>query len=212
MGTLPKQIHLALIAVAGCMIAGCAAADSLLTAALTPPVLSESFEAPVTQNFTTYNAGQSFTTSTNTWKVTASGIDIVNASKPRMDVAVFDGVQAVDMAGSPGAGAIETTFATTSGQKYTLTFHYARNNLIGSNPARARVEVVGSAPLLQAEVIHDTAGGTYKTYRRYAGIFMADGPQATLRFTSLTAGSYGITLDGISIRAVPAPTAAQPAQ
>ena len=37
------------------------------------------------------------------------------------------------------------------------------------------------------------------------GTFTADSPQTTLRFTSLTPGPYGITLDGISILSVPPP-------
>ena len=40
---------------------------------------------------------------------------------------------------------------------------------------------------------------------KYFGTFTADSPHTTLRFTSLTPGPYGITLDGISILSVPPP-------
>ena len=170
-----------------------------LTLAATAKVLSESFEAPATANYQTYNAGQSFTTATNTWIVPTSGVDICNV-QARREVTAFDGNQTLDLSGSPGAGVIATSFATTAGKKYTLSFHYARNNQLGATPARARVEVVGSAPLLQAEVHHDKTVGAFGSYLGFSDDFVADSATTTLRFTSLNPGNAGITLDGIEIK------------
>jgi len=209
---LSRRTSVGLVLCIGYAVTGCAAADTLLDATLTPPILTEGFERPVTLDNMTYKAGQTFKTTTNTWNVTASGIDIFSTAKPRADVAAYDGTQAVDMTASPGAGAIETTFSTIPKQQYTLTFHYARSNQIGNAAARMRAEVLGFLSLMQTEVTHDAESGSYNTYRRFSGNFTADGNQATLRFTSLTTGFHGITLDGISIRTVPAspPTPAGP--
>ncbi len=175
------------------------------------PVLSESFEAPATGNYTVFRAGQSFTTANNTWSVQSGTIDLVNTQVRRETVA-FDGVQTVDLAGSPGPGVIAATFATTAGQAYNLAFHYARNDGIRATPARAKVEVIGSGTLLQTEVRHEAASQPASANVAFNGSFVADSAMTTLRFTSLNAGNYGLTVDGISVTPVagasPPPAAA----
>lgn len=180
------------------------AAPPMPGAAPAQVVLSENFEAPSSGNYIVVRAGQSFATQTRTWSVEAGSIDIVNA-RVRTEAAAFDGTQAIDLAGSPGAGVLSTRFATNPGQNYLLTFHYARNNGIGAVPARARVEVMGAAPLLQGEVQHESPRLPFNAYQQYRGAFRADGASATLRFTSLNAGNAGVMLDAVSIAAVPAP-------
>lgn len=170
-------------------------------------VLNENFEAPVSSNYTVIRAGQSFATSTRTWAVEAGSIDIVNANV-RREAAAFDGNQAIDLAGSPGAGVLSTRFATTPGQQYLLTFHYSRNNGIGAVPARARVEVMGMGALLQGEVQHEAPRLPFNAYQQYRGMFRADGTSAVLRFTSLNAGNAGVMLDAVSVAGVAEPTAA----
>ena len=161
-------------------------------------VLTETFELPKSRNYTVVRAGQSFTTATNTWKVLAASVDIVNTTV-QTGIASFDGVQSIDLAGSPGPGSIATTFATKPGQAYMLTFHYGRNNLIGRNVARARAEVLGATPLLQGDVEHNPAVLAFNSIQTFNGAFVADGTSATLRFTSLTGGNYGIALDAVTI-------------
>lgn len=182
------------------LLGGCAdlqkAANQM--AAMASTVLAEDFEAPVTVNYTVFKAGQSFTTNAATWQVEAASVDLVNA-QVRKETVAFDGNQLVDLAGSPGAGVISTSFATTGGQSYTLSFRYARNNNVGKTVARARVEVRGAKPLLQAEVSHDPAKTAFAAQQIYSGNFVADGAQATLRFTSLNAGNAGVTIDGITV-------------
>ena len=174
-----------------------------VTAATTPAVLSENFESPKTTNYTVYRAGQTLTTSTNTWVVESGSIDVFNA-QVRREAVPFDGIQAVDLAGSPGAGVMSTSFATAPGQRYNIRFYYARNNGLGSNAGRANVAVLGASPLLQAELLHQ-APRQFNQNVAFSGTFVADGAKATLRFTSLTGGSYGITIDGITIRPMSAP-------
>ena len=179
------------------------AAPPMPSAAPAQAVLSENFEAPASGNYTVVRAGQSFATSTRTWAVEAGSIDIVNTNV-RREAAAFDGTQAIDLAGSPGAGVLSTRFATTPGQDYQLTFHYSRNNGVGAAPARARVEVVGMGVLLRGEVLHEAARLPFNAYQRYRGAFRADGTSATLRFSSLNAGNAGVMLDAVSIAAAPA--------
>ena len=179
------------------------AAPPMPGAAPAQAVLSENFEAPASGNYTVVRAGQSFATSTRTWAVEAGSIDIVNANV-RREAAAFDGAQAIDLAGSPGAGVLSTRFATTPGQDYMLTFHYSRNNGVGAAPARARVEVVGIGVLLQGEVLHEAARLPFNAYQRYRGNFRADSTSATLRFSSLNAGNAGVMLDAVSVTAAQA--------
>lgn len=170
---------------------------SVLNSALAPPAFSENFEAPVSGNYTAVRAGQSFTTQAHTWSVTSGSVDVVNASV-RRELTAFDGNQAIDLAGSPGAGVMSASFATTPGQSYALTFHYARNNGIGAQPARARIEVKGASTLLRAEVQH-AAPTAFNAYQRFSQTFVADSTSTTLRFSSLVGGNCGIALDAISV-------------
>jgi hypothetical protein len=185
------------------MTNGCRQTADLLDAALMHPVLIEDFEAPAIAAVAHYPAGELLQTRANRWAVAAGGIDIVNATG-HPDTTVSDGRQAVHLTGS-----MTTTFPTTRKKQYTLTLHYAHDRRLGLEPGRARVEVFGAGPtLLEAEISH--ADVAFDSYRRYTGTFTADSSQTTLRFTSLTAGPYGITLDGISVRAVPPPVPIPP--
>lgn len=166
-------------------------------------VLVEDFELPDTTNFITYFAPQQIVTSTNSWQVIAESVDLYEAAA-RAEAAAFDGGQAVDLAGSPGAGVIEATFSTVPGQSYRLVFHYARNALLGVEVGDARVDVTGGSSLLSATVQHDPGIYSFDTYLQFSDTFVADGTQAVLRFTSLESGNAGITIDGISITASPA--------
>jgi len=170
-------------------------------------VLSESFEAPATANYTTFKAGQSFTSGANTWTVSATGVDLCN-TQVRREVAAFDGNQAIDLSGSPGAGVLATSFATRPGQMYQVSFQFARNNALGATPGHARVEVLGAVMLMEGDFRHDAAVGPFNTYRPFKGSFVADGATATLRFTSLNPGVAGITIDAVSVTAAEAGTPA----
>jgi hypothetical protein len=204
-GPLTPLIYRLTIAVAllvgSGMTAGCLKTAELIDATLMTAVLMEDFEAPANETSVSYTAGQSFQTAASTWEVVAGHIDWFRANA-RPEIAVFDGNQAVHLSGLPAAGVLLTSFPTKQNQQYHLTFHYAHNNLLGPHDSRARVEVLGAGTtLLEGEVSHQ--GVDFNSYRRYSGIFTANSARTTLRFTSLTQGLHGITLDTISIRAVP---------
>lgn len=173
------------------------------TAASAQIVLTESFEVPDTANFQTFAAGQTIVTATNSWSVTATGVDLFEDAA-RSEATAFEGAQAIDLAGSPGAGVIQTSFATVPGATYALTFHYARNNNIGGATADAQVDVVGSTSRLQATVQHVPANEAFGTFLTFAQTFVADSATTILRFTSLESGTAGIVLDGIQVEQVAA--------
>jgi hypothetical protein len=188
------------VAVGGGFTAGCVKTANFLDAALMRPVLVEDFETPPAEQASTYHAGQTLTTAATRWDVTAGRLEQFNA-KTRPGIAAFDGEQAVHLAAS---SVLATDFPTTPKRQYTVTFHYARPHHAAAAAGRARVEVLSeTTTLMQAEVSHD--GVASDAYRRYSGIFTAESQRTMLRFSALAPESGGITLDGISIRAVPRP-------
>ena len=184
------------VALMGMAAAASAAAEDPSDA--TRPVLAESFEAPLSSNYTVVRAGQTLRTRNHAWQVEQASIDIVNTSV-RHEAAPYDGNQVIDLAGSPGPGVMSTRFATTPGQRYTLVVHYARNNGIGRTPAVARVEVVGAALLLQQELRHDPVRLPFNAWREYRASFRADSAQTTLRFASHNAGNFGLLVDAVTV-------------
>lgn len=189
----------------GWTMGGCVKTADLVDAALMAPILVEDFETPLLQQTAAYRTGASFETAEHRWVVLAGTVEHFNVIA-RPDSAAYDGAQAVHLT---DAAALATTVATTPKKHYTLTFHYAHHNALGATPARARVEVVDDyRTVMEAEVDH--GGVAYDSYRRYSGQFSPDSTRIVLRFTSLTPGPYGITLDGISIRLVPGPLPTPP--
>jgi hypothetical protein len=189
-----RALGLACLGLAASMVQGAPA-----TAPGAGLVLDESFELPVSANYTVVRAGQTFRTRNHLWQVEQASIDIVNTAV-RHETVPFDGRQVIDLAGSPGPGVMVTRFATTPGQTYVLVLHYARNNGIGRTPALARVEVVGTRVLMQQELRHDPARLPFNSYRQLRGSFRADSAVTTLRFASLNAGNHGIVLDALAVR------------
>ncbi|HMB71339.1 MAG TPA: DUF642 domain-containing protein [bacterium] len=188
-----------LLAVGALRAVACALVTAPVQAAT---VLVEDFESPDTVNFIVFTIGEQIVTDWNTWNVTGGSIDLYEAAA-RVEAAAFDGAQAIDLAGSPGAGMLETTFATTPGMAYELVFHYARNAFLGAETGDAEVDVVGAGSLLEATIQHDPALYEFDVYLEFSALFTADSTEAILRFTSLDTGNTGITLDGICISAVP---------
>lgn len=168
------------------------------TAARAQVVLTEDFETPDTGNFTTFFAPANLVTATNTWTVTQNSVDLFEDAA-RAEAVAFDGGQAVDLTGSPGPGVMETTFGTEAGAAYELSFHYARNNLLGADTGDAEVEVLGKTLLLHETIQHDPAMYSFDTHVHFTGIFVADSTDLTLRFTSFDDGNAGVTVDAITI-------------
>lgn len=161
-------------------------------------VFEEDFETPDVANFLTITAGNALVTASHTWSVTQNSVDLFkDAARP--EAAAYDGTQAVDLTGSPGAGVMEVNFTTTPGVAYELTFHYSHNANIGNAVARAQVQVFGLDTLLEDTVEHDPQLFSLHEFRIYTGLLTADAPHAVLRFTSLNDGIAGVVIDAISI-------------
>jgi hypothetical protein len=161
-------------------------------------IFTEDFESPAIANFLTITAGNTLVTANHTWSVTANSVDLFY-DPARTEAVAYNGLQAVDLAGSPGAGVMETTFNTIPGTEYALSFHFARNNNIGAGVASADVDILGTTTLLHQQLIHDPAQRVFLAQLPYNGNFTADGATATIRFTSLVGGNAGITIDAITI-------------
>jgi len=160
-------------------------------------VLTEDFESPPVSTYWVYPAGQHIVTATNDWLVTEESVDLFNGFN-MAEADAYDGAQAIDLTGSPGPGSMETSFGTTPGTEYELIFYYARNQYNSPDSVMAKVEVVGAAPRFTGFVLHHF-GYDYNDYRQYQAHFTADSTETLLRFTSLTPGVAGITLDGVSV-------------
>lgn len=177
-------------------------ACSLAAAASADVVLTENFESPAVPDFRTYAAGETLTTVGNAWAVTQTGIDLFNGNA-RGEADAYDGVQAVDLAGSPGEGVMSTTFIATPGRTYQLVLHYARNNNIGGGVAQALVEVVDSKGARLSETItHDLSRYPFSQFIELRRSFTVTESTLTLRLTSQTAGFAGIVVDAIEISGI----------
>lgn len=168
------------------------------------PIFAEDFEIPATSDFFTVSAGNELVTATNTWLVRIGSVDVFNGPA-RAEVSAFSGSQAVDLSGTPDAGAMIASFPTVSGQEYELTFRYARNDfLVGL--AQASVGIGSRFDLL----LHETFSHSqpdFDDYLEFRGTFTADDASAGISFASLNPGATGITIDAISISTVPEPAA-----
>jgi choice-of-anchor C domain-containing protein len=138
---------------------------------------------------------------------TDSSIDLIdNGYWP-----AFDGLQSVDLSGTPGPTGtfIEQTFATVPGQPYTLSFNYANNTDIAPLIASAQVDVTSNASLLSYTITHGGSTVTNMNYLLDSRTFLANSASTMLRFTHLgsTGDSdfQGIALDRVSVTAVPEP-------
>jgi hypothetical protein len=165
-------------------------------------IVNGSFEIPSTSFFTILPpipAGFG-------WTIPAGDVDVDLTLAAFGDSAV-DGVQNLDLDGTV-PGTLQQTFPTTPGQTYALSFAFSNNpfGTIGS----ARVDVLGNTTLLSATVSHSNAGfgPGGLNWLTFNGLFVADSPFTTLRFTSLDASnsSTGLLLDAVSVNAVPEPT------
>lgn len=107
-----------------------------------------------------------------------------------------------------------TTLDTTAGQTYSLTFWYSgRPASASDNPAFAGGVVPGSSDGLSVDygtgaiAVSSSANTTSDNlWQQFTAVFTATGPSTTLMFSAAgTDDSYGSSLDGISVLAVPEP-------
>jgi hypothetical protein len=103
---------------------------------------------------------------------------------------------------------IYQAFGTVSGQRYQVDFDAGIFGQRSSAPLQLRVEVLGSGTLIN-DVITPPEAGTYDpskvAFQHYTYTFVADGPNTTLRFTSVGLGNGGADqiLDTVAVTAIP---------
>ena len=95
-----------------------------------------------------------------------------------------------------GAWSIFQNFATVTGQEYQLDFYY-----------RARTKNKESFEVSLGNLSQTLSDHTMQEWRHYTSSFTAIDSLTTLRFTSLTNGTYGNFLDNIQVSALPAAAA-----
>jgi len=188
-------------------------------------VVNGSFETPISDNIwnsnpATWFSGQTF----ESWIVTQGSVDI-----PRTGVAevargnAYQGVQYLDLNGSPGVGGIQQTIAVGESGVYLLSFAMSGNTgadgTIGRNSPRSmRVRISQGATDIYNQVFtwdpanHPSHGGynqpNSQSYDwRQVEVLIPSTGNYILSFTSLyTADPYrGPSLDDVRLQLVPEP-------
>jgi hypothetical protein len=152
---------------------------------------SDSFEEPViTGNFEAFTTGE---TIGDGWVVGGTSVDIVSDSA----YAVFDGVQAVDLAGTPGPGSINRDFdlSLNPAPLYKLSFWVNQN---GGQPADDLDVSFGS----NSYTLSSTGNWTNYTYYLSSTSL---GTNPTLTFGTTESDNSGPIVDMVSVEAVPEP-------
>lgn len=106
-----------------------------------------------------------------------------------------DGKRSIDLDGSPGAGGVRQTFATTPGEWYEVRFQMAANN---HGSPETKVMGVSAAGQTDRFEHPNTLNWTPKTW-----MFQAKESQTTLEFYSLDKGTglyYGPLLADVSVK------------
>src|SRR4051794_39192788 len=136
------------------------------------------------------------------WTVTSSNIDWVDGGYWE----VHGGRRSLDLAGSPGAGQVGQTIATTSGGRYELRFSLAGNPQSGCHVAYgdAYLKAVHvSAGEQAATYSHDVSGYVDRSvdfpWDEKTLDFTAWGTTADITFTSGQSGCAGPIIDDVSV-------------
>ena len=149
-------------------------------------------------SFCTYNSGDS--TSISNWSVTSGSVDLITGYWQ----APPGGGDSVDLDGN-SPGGIQTSFATTAGGEYTLSFELS-GNPDGGNPVKTvEVDVAG---VIQTFTFDTSAMGSSKSNMKWvleSLTFVATGATTTLTFKSLDgSGPYGAVVANVDVE-VPEP-------
>lgn len=135
------------------------------------------------------------------WDIISGSINYVK-SPSRWQAA--EGQFSIDLNGEHNdAYAIAQTFDTVAGMQYQVSFAMAGNPDGGPVVKELHASAAGSF----AKFAFDSTGSTRQSMRWSDEHFMftASDSSTTLRFTSLTPGDYGPTLDNVRVTAVPEP-------
>jgi hypothetical protein len=179
-------------------------------------VVNGSFEEPVSDNQYGWNPATWFNgQSIPGWSVTQGSIDLKNSTVAGGPQSPYDGVQLLDLNGSPGLGGISQSLTISDSGVYRLRFAMSANT--GRYPdivRRMRVSLSGGSFNYSREFTwsladhpgHDATNNVI--WDVYAiDLTLASGSY-TLSFVSLTQdpdSSYGPTIDDVQLRLVPEP-------
>lgn len=156
-------------------------------------LVNGSFEdTPVSSNsFQNVVAGNGFITG---WTVTGTSVDVI--AGPSTWIAQ-DGNQSIDLAGTPGPGAVGQSFATTIGQDYEVSFYLGSNHQGGGDKS-VNVYINGVSENL-------TGGLTNGSWVLFTRTFTASALSTEVKFESTNSGNFGGAVDNVSVEAVPEP-------
>ncbi|MFD9378681.1 choice-of-anchor C family protein [Streptomyces sp. NPDC059999] len=187
-----SRTALVAVTVAALLSAGSGLALAAPAAAAVSRFDDGSFEYPAApvNAFTTVGAGQSI----GPWKVTGGAVDLIGAGFWQ----AAEGDQSVDLNGTQ-PGAIAQTFATTAGQRYTVTYSLAANPEGGPAVKTGRV-------LLDGQNIQDFSFDSTGRTRPAMGYvtrqvtFVAGAASTAIGFASTVAGAYGPVIDDVRVQ------------
>lgn len=136
------------------------------------------------------------------WTVTRGPIDLYGTDGGWN---AADGIHALDLNGSPGVGGIQQTFATVSGQVYSVTFQMAGNPSV-QDVMTMVAQAAGQSNTFSFSTVGQSAPDIGWTAENWS--FTAKSAQTTLEFYSTYNQSQfeGPALDNVSVEAVPEPT------
>jgi|HubBroStandDraft_5_1064220.scaffolds.fasta_scaffold04557_5 choice-of-anchor C domain-containing protein len=158
------------------------------------------FSSACGSSFCTYNGGDS--TSITGWTVGGSSVDVINTYWQ----APPGGGSSVDLDGL-GAGSIATSFGTTNGTEYTLSFELSGNPDGGDPIKTVEVDVGGVTQIFTFDT--SAAGNTLSDMKWVLETltFTASGTITNLKFLSLDASGsdYGAVIGNVEVVPVPEP-------
>lgn len=134
------------------------------------------------------------------WFVNAGAIDVVS----NFNYKASQGTFAVDLSGTPTAGAIEQTFSTVVGTEYLVAFDFAGNPNGDPGIKHMRVSAAGQSQDFSFDTTNKTPA--HPGWVREFWSFTATGTSTTLEFSSLelqVPTDYGPTIDNIEVTPEP---------
>ncbi len=157
-----------------------------------------SFELPNIGNnfYATYYGGDSV--GIPGWTVTGTSVDVVsvlgNNSYP-----AEAGNQSIDLAGTPGPGGVEQTFATIAGWSYNISFW------VSGNGGPQALNVFWNDPTHTYAPVATFNTPAEPTWTQEQITLQATGSSSTVEFYTSNTSNQGPMLDNVSATAVPEP-------
>jgi choice-of-anchor C domain-containing protein len=145
---------------------------------------------------TLLGGGHPYSDDISGWTVTNGNVDWINEAWTPAE-----GLRSLDLNGND-PGTVATTFATTPGATYTVTFYMSGNFSNEETIKTLRVSADGQSqdfsfdrPIVWSR---ENMGWTQETWT-----FTANDGSATLTFTSLESGASGPALDNVEVTPIP---------